>query len=103
MYHYTSLCELAKMLKYECPKPLLDSYNLSQRNNRNLIILPSHKNYQFNYKSSALWNQLLKALKIPSVYEMDINVFKFTLKKYQLNQQQLGDELNWTDANNNLL
>ena len=80
LYHYTSLCELAKILKYECPKPLLDSYNLSQRNNRNLIFLPSHKNYQFNYKSSALWDQLLKSLKIPSVYEMDINVFKFTLK-----------------------
>ena len=77
LYHYTSLCKLAKILKYECPKPLLDSYNLSQRNNRSLIIFPSHKNYQFNYKSSSLRNQLLK---IPSVYEMDINVFKFTLK-----------------------
>ena len=28
---------------YECPKPLLDSYDLSQRNNRNLIVLHSHK------------------------------------------------------------
>ena len=43
LYHYTSLCELAKILKYEWPKPLLDNYNLSQRNNKNLIILPSHK------------------------------------------------------------
>ena len=97
------MCELTKILKYECPKPLFYNYNLSRRNDRNLIILPSHKNYQFIYKSSALWNQLLKPLKIPSVYEIDINVFKYTLKKYLLKQQKLGDELNWIDANNNLL
>ena len=37
------MCELAKIFKYECSKPFLDSYNLSQRNDRNLIILLSHK------------------------------------------------------------
>ena len=67
VYHYTSMCELMKILKYECPKPLHDSFSKSSRNKRNLIILPPHKNNQFSYKSAVLWNKLLRPLKIPSL------------------------------------
>ena len=43
---------------------------------KNVIILPPHKNNQFSYKSAVLWNKLLRPLKMPSLYEIDVNVFK---------------------------
>ena len=100
LYHYTSMYELMKIVKYECPKPLHDTFSMSSRNNRNLIILPPHKNNQFSYKSAVLWNKLLRPLKIPSLYEIDVNVFKYTLKNYLIKQQNFGDGPNWINANN---
>ena len=58
------MCELMKISKYECPKPLHNSFSMSSRNSRNLIILPPHKDNQSSYKSSVFWNKLLKPLKI---------------------------------------
>ena len=89
-----------KILKYECPKPLHDSFSMSSSNNRNLIILPPHKNNQFSNKSAVLWNKLLRPYKIPSLYEIDVNVSKYTLKNYLLKQQNFGDGPNWINANN---
>ena len=54
-----------KILKFGYPKILADSFTLSSRNDKNLIILPRLKNIQFHYKASVIWNDLLKPLKIP--------------------------------------
>ena len=56
-----------KILKYGYHQALATSFSLSARNHKNLIILPADKNYQFHYKSSVIWNELVKTLQIPSV------------------------------------
>ena len=77
----------------------METFELSSRNNRNLIIVSAHKNSQFHYQSSVMWNSLLKPLKVPSVHQIDINIFKHKFKKYLLKQQEIGDETAWTNAN----
>ena len=76
LYRYTSACELMKILKFGYPKVLVDSFTLSSRNDKNLIILSRLKKSQFHYKASVIWNDLLKPLKIPTVCEIDVSVFK---------------------------
>ena len=45
-------------------------------------------------------NSLLKPLKVPSVHQIDINVFKHKFRKYLLKQQEIEDETAWSNANN---
>ena len=59
---YTAVIELTKIFKFGHPKFLLETFELSSRNNRNLIIVSAHKNSQFHYQSSVMWNSLLKPL-----------------------------------------
>ena len=47
-----------------------------------------------------MWNSLLKPLKVPSVHQIDINIFKHKFRKYLLKQQEIGDETAWSNANN---
>ena len=84
-----------KILKYGYPQALATSFSLSARNHKNLIILPADKNYQFHYKSSVIWNELVKTLQIPSLYEIDTDIFKSKLKTHLLEQQKLGNEILW--------
>ena len=100
LYRYTAVIELTKIFKFGHPKSLLETFELSSRNNRNLIIVSAHKNIQFHYQSSVMWNSLLKPLKVPSVHQIDINIFKHKFRKYLLKQQEIGDETAWTNANN---
>ena len=39
-----------------------------------------------------MWNSLLKPLKVPSVHQIDINIFKHKFRKYLLKQLEIGDE-----------
>ena len=98
LYRYTSACVLMKILKFGYPKILADSFTLSSRNDKNLILLPRLKNSQFHYK--AFWNDLLKPLKIPIVYEIDDSVFKRKLKQNLLDLQETGHHLIWETLNN---
>ena len=100
LYRYIAVIELTKIFKFGHPKSLLETFELSSRNNRNLIIVSTHKNSQFHYQSSVMWNSLLKPLKVPSVHQIDINIFKHKFRKYLLKQQEIGDETAWTNANN---
>ena len=100
LYRYTSACELMKILKFGYPKILADSFTLSSRNDKNLIILPRLKNSQFHYKASVIWNDLLKPLKILIVYEIDVSVFKRKLKQYLLDLQEAGHHQIWETLNN---
>ena len=95
LYRYTTACELMKILKYGYPQALATSFSLSARNHKNLIILPADKNYQFHYKSSVIWNELVKTQQIPSLYEIDTDIFKSKLKTHLLEQQKLGNEILW--------
>ena len=45
-----------------------------------------------------MWNSLLKPLKVPSVHQIDINIFKHKFRKYLLKQQEIGDETAWSNA-----
>ena len=47
-----------------------------------------------------MWNSLLKPLQVPSIHQININVFKSKFKKHLLKQQEIGDETVWTNANN---
>ena len=100
LYRYTSACELMKILKFGYPQTLANSFTLSLRNDRNLIILPMLKNSQFHYKASVIWNDLIKPLKIPSVHEINIYIFKRKLKQYLLDHQEAGDHSIWETFNN---
>ena len=100
LYRYTAVIELIKILIFGHPKSLLETFELSSRNNRNLIIVSTHNNSQFHYQSSVMWNSLLKPLQVPSIHQIDINVFKYKFKKHLLKQQEIGDETVWTNANN---
>ena len=97
---YTAVIELTKIFKFGHPKSLLETFELSSRNNRNLIIISAHNNSQFHYQSSVMWNSLLKSLKVLSVHQIDINIFKHKFRKYLLKQQEIGDETAWTNVNN---
>ena len=100
LYRYTSACKLMKIWKFGYPKILADSFTLSSRNDKNLIILPRLKNSQFHYKASVIWNDLLKPLKIPIIYEIDVSLFKRKLKQYLLDLQEAGHRLIWEALNN---
>ena len=84
-----------KILKYSYPHALATSFSQSARNHKNLIILPADKNYQFHYKSSVIWNELVKTLQIPSLYEIDTDIFKSKLKSHLLEQQKIENEILW--------
>ena len=102
LYRYTAVIELTKIFRFGHPKSLLETFGLSSRNNRNRIILivSAHNNNQLHYQSSVMWNSLLKPLKVPSVHQIHINIFKHKFRKYLLKQQEIGDETAWTNANN---
>ena len=54
LYRYTAVIELTKIFKFGHPKSLLETFELSSRNNRNLIIVSAHKNCQFHNQSSVM-------------------------------------------------
>ena len=54
LYRYTAVIELTKIFKFGHPKSLLETFELSSRNNRNLIIVSAHKNSQFHNQSSVM-------------------------------------------------
>ena len=54
LYRYTAVIELTKIFKFGHPKSLLETFELSSRNNRNLIIVSAHKNSQFQNQSSVV-------------------------------------------------
>ena len=58
------------------------------------------KNSQFHYKASVIWNDVIKLLKIPSVHEINIYIFKRNLKQYLLDHQEAGDHSIWETFNN---
>ena len=61
------------------------------------------KNSQFHYKASVkkpYENHPIKPLKIPSVHEINIYIFKRNLKQYLLDHQEAGDHSIWETFNN---
>ena len=54
LYRYTAVIELTKIFEFGHPKSILEAFELSSRNNRNLIIVSAHKNSQFHNQSSVM-------------------------------------------------
>ena len=52
------------------------------------------------FNNSNVLKALLMPLKVPSVHQIDINIFKHKFRKYLLKHQEIGDETAWSNANN---
>ena len=70
---------------------------ISQRNNKNIIILSNHRiaNNQFLHMSSSFWNFFVKKLKIPNLNEIALSALKYKLTNYILINQNAGDPDQW--------
>ena len=93
--------EMGKIITTKIPAALNNNIAVSQRNDRNIIILPNNRlaNNQFLFASSSYWNVFVKELKIPNPHNTMSSVLKSKLKKYLLNIQNSGDPNQWNPSN----
>ena len=86
---------------YKNTSCLSNNIAVSQRNDRNIIILPNNRlvNNQFLHASSSYWNFFVKELKIPNPHNTMSSVLKSKLKKCLLNIQNSGDPNQWNPSN----
>lgn len=99
IYNYQACFEVLKILKFERPTLLHETYHLSQRNNSTILILPERSS-QFVYISSKLWNVVIKCLfKDCGLEEIKLGTFKNLLKKCLLKIQAMYDETEWYPDN----
>ena len=93
LYKYMCTNETAKIITIKLPTIISNGIAISQRNNKNIIILSNHRmaNNQFLHMSSSFWNFLVKKLKIPNPHEISLSVLKYKLKNYILINQNSGD------------
>ena len=97
IYTYMATNELSKIIANKTPSVLYTKIKFSSRNNSNLIILPrkcTHQNRSI-FTACSLWNSLIKKLNIPDPNNLVINVFKFKLKAYLLDNQNSGNIIIW--------
>jgi len=99
IYNYQACFEVLKILKFRRPALLYETYTLSRRNHSTLLILPVKSN-QFVYRSSKLWNVVVKCLfKDSGLENIKIGAFKSQLKNYLLKIQSMHDETEWYPDN----
>ena len=101
LYKYMCTNEMGKIITTKIPAALSNNIAVSQRNDRNIIILPNNRlaNNQFLHASSSYWNVFVKELKIPNPHNTMSSVLKSKLKKYLLNIQNSGDINQWNPSN----
>jgi len=95
LYRYRCIIETYKILKYRVPISMYSLYNRSNRKSTMLITpTPTHN---FLYKSSSLWNELIKALNIEN-FEISICSLKRRTKTALMTVQgSMG--VSWYDEN----
>ena len=101
LYKYMCTNEISKIITTKFPTILSNRIALSHRNDKNIIILSSHRiaNSQFLHMSSSFWNFFVKKLKIPNPHEISLGVLKYKLKNCILNSQNSGDPDQWAPSN----
>ena len=96
LYHYRCFLEIMKILKLRTPISLYSHYSLSQR--KTTLLLTPKPSTNFIYKSSVIWNILVKKLEI-SDFTFKINPTKNKLKKLLLLNQHSHDDTEWLQVN----
>ena len=99
IYNYQTCFEVLKILKFRRPASLHETYQLSQRNNSTLLILPANTN-SFTFISSRMWNIAMKFLARDScLIDMKLGPFKRRLKNCLLEAQGKHDDIEWYPEN----
>ena len=105
LYRYMSINEIGKIISTESPHLLFKNIHFSNRNRKNLIILPS-KSKAHNealYSTFSFWNHLTKTLYVftdmPNPHNMVTNILKYKVKRYLYTTQKSGDPSNWETHN----
>ena len=99
LYKYHTSLEILKIIKKRTPTSILEQFNISQRNNANLIILGPYSN-QFLFLGAKLWNSIVKII-IPhnDLLSVKLSIFKNKLKKMLHNNQKMFDKDTWSPQN----
>ena len=78
---------------------MYEKFNVSKRNNENLIILGSYSN-QFLFNGSQIWNSIIKAIAPNLAFSnIVVSVFKSKLKSHLLKIQTSLDPYEWLPQN----
>ena len=99
LYRYHTAFELFKIMKTRRPISVFEQFNVSQRNNGNLIILGSYSN-QFFFLGAKIWNTVVKHI-IPNsdILSVKFGSFKNKLKSLLFNNQNMFDSVTWVPQN----
>ena len=98
LYYYHCANEIFKILKFRSPIKIHSTYRLSSRGQKQLYILTPPPGDTFVYNSSMIWNKVRNMLKITDS-STTISYLKTNLKKHLLENQSLGDSINWIEPN----
>ena len=98
LYYYHCANEIFKILKFRSPIKIHSTYRLSSRGQKQLYILTPPPSDTFVYNSSMIWNKVRNMLKITDS-STTISYLKTNLKKHLLENQSLGDSINWIEPN----
>ena len=99
LYKYHIAFEIFKIIKTRIPISSFEQFNMSSRNNGNLIILGPYSS-QFFFLGAKLWNTIAKRI-IPhnDILSIKFGNFKNKLKSLLLNNQHLFDSDTWLQQN----
>ena len=100
LYKYMAVNEIGKVLTTKKPSVIYDSFHLSDRNNKNLIILKSNSQKRSNgHTANTHWNAFIKKINIPNPHNIVVPMLKHKLKRFLLQMQLEGDRNNWETCN----
>ena len=92
--------EIGKIITTKKPSVIYDSFHLSDRNNKNLIILKSNSQKQSNdHTATTHWNAFIKKINMLYPHNIIAPTLKFKLKQFLLQIKSEGDKNNWETCN----
>ena len=92
--------EIGKIITTKKPSVIYDSFHLSDRNNKNFIILKSNSQKQTNDQTANThWNAFIKKVNIPDPHNIVASTLKFKQKQFLLQMQSERDQNNWETCN----
>ena len=99
IYNYHMCLEVLKILKFRLPMSLYKLFQLSNRNNNTVLILPP-KSPHLTYRASKIWNTAVKILaKNNDLLSLRIGPFKKNLRNCLLEIQNMYDKIEWYPQN----
>ena len=91
--------EIGKIITTKKPSVIYESFHLSDRNNKNLIILKSNSQKQSNDHTASTLECFYQKINIPDPHNIVAPTLKFKLKQFLLQMQSEGDKNNWETCN----